>query len=189
MSPIVVALKMTAEEYLSCPDLDGLRTDLIEGEVVVNSPAWRHQVIRDDIHFALVAWTSAEPGRGRATSPLDVRVDDRNVYAPDVLWFGADRVPARSYAGPSPTPHLAVEVRSPSTWRYDVGPKKSGYERIGVRELWLVDTAADSVLVFRRSSARRRRFDVVLELNRDAELTSPLLPGFSLSLTALLSTG
>ena len=43
-------------------------------------------------------------------------------------------------------PDIAVEVRSPSTWRYDIGAKKSGYERRGLPELWLVDTRADEVL-------------------------------------------
>lgn len=62
-------------------------------------------------------------------------------------------------------------------------------ERTGLPELCLVDTAADVVLVFRRSTPRRRSFDVVLELDRDAALTSPLLPGFSLSLTALFDAG
>jgi hypothetical protein len=38
-------------------------------------------------------------------------------------------------------PDLAVEVRSPSTWRYDVGKKKATYERGGLPELWPVDTA------------------------------------------------
>ena len=51
-------------------------------------------------------------------------------------------------------PDLAVEVRSPSTWRYDVGAKKDGYERHGLPELWLVDTEARSVLVYRRARAR-----------------------------------
>jgi len=85
----------------------------------------------------------------------------------------------------SPIPDLAVEVRSPSTWRYDIGAKKAGYERRGLRELWLVDTAADAVLIFRRSEPGAPGFDTALELDRDQELTSPLLPGFALALAEL----
>jgi Uma2 family endonuclease len=84
-------------------------------------------------------------------------------------------------------PDLAVEVRSPSTWRYDIGAKKSAYERAGLPELWLVDVAADVVLVFRRSSPRAASFDVALELGRDDALGSPLLPGFALALGALFA--
>ena len=82
-------------------------------------------------------------------------------------------------------PDLAIEVRSPSTWRYDIGAKKGGYEAYGLPELWLVDTAAEAVLVFRRSDPSARVFDVALELERDGELRSSLLPGFALAVAKL----
>ena len=63
--------------------------------------------------------------------------------------------------------------------------KKSGYERERLRELWLVDSAADEVLVFRRSVADAPGFDVALELAAGDALGSPLLPGFALGLSEL----
>lgn len=51
--------------------------------------------------------------------------------------------------------------------------------------LWLVDTAAEAVLIFRRSRPRATAFDVSLELTREEELRSPLLAGFALPLTEL----
>jgi Uma2 family endonuclease len=48
-----------------------------------------------------------------------------------------------------------------------------------------VDTAAEEVLVFRRSSAEAHAFDEALELERDQRLTSPRLPGFGLELAEL----
>ena len=76
-------------------------------------------------------------------------------------------------------------MRSPSTWRYDIGAKKAGYERHGLRELWLVDTAAEEVLVFRRSQPGAPVFDIAVEFDREQQLTSPLLPGFVLALAEL----
>jgi len=76
-------------------------------------------------------------------------------------------------------------VRSPSTWRYDIGAKKAGYERHGLPELWLVDTAAEEVLVFKRSTSKAPSFDVALELTREDTITSPLLPGFAFSVAEL----
>ena len=108
------------------------------------------------------------------------------VYAPDIRWYGKVRAPGRHAQPPSPMPDLAIEVRSPSTWRFDIGAKKAGYERHGLRELWLVDTAAGVVLVFRRSARDAPAFDVALELSREQSLSSPLLPGFSLALAELL---
>lgn len=48
-----------------------------------------------------------------------------------------------------------------------------------------MDTAADEVLVFRRSKPAAPSFDVSEELARGEALTSPLLPGFTLALDAL----
>ncbi|MGI8750209.1 MAG: Uma2 family endonuclease [Thermoleophilaceae bacterium] len=78
-------------------------------------------------------------------------------------------------------PDLAVEVRSPSTWRFDVGVKRTAYEQHGLPELWLVDTAAGAVMVFRRSAPGARGFDVALEVAGGQRLESPLLLGFSIA--------
>jgi Uma2 family endonuclease len=130
--------RMTADEYLAVP-YDGCRTMLVEGEVVSNQPGLPHQFVLSDLFVALHAWATAKPGRGRFTWPIDVKVDDRNVFGPDLLWYADGRVPQCHAARPYPVPDLAVEVRSPSTWRYDIGAKKSAYERAALAELWLVD--------------------------------------------------
>lgn len=54
-----------------------------------------------------------------------------------------------------------------------------------MRELWLVDTAARSVLVILRTPAAAEFADPV-ELGADATLTSPLLPGFAAPVAALI---
>ena len=184
MNAMQVAQRMTADEYLAVP-YDGIRTMLVDGEVVVNQPGLAHQALLRDLFRALDMWTFAAAGRGEAMWPLDVKLDERNVFGPDFLWYAAGRVPGRHVPRPYPLPDLAVEVRSPSTWRYDIGAKKSAYERSGLAELWLVDTAASEIVVFRRSSPRATSFDVALELAVGDELTSPQLPGFTLALSSL----
>ncbi len=184
MNAMQVAQRMTAEEYLAVP-YDGRRTELVEGEVIVHFPLSLHQFVLLDVQRALDDWARSTPGRGSISMPLDVKLDEHNVFGPDLLWYAEGRVPERHAPRPYALPNLAVEVRSASTWRYDIGAKKSAYERAGLAELWLVDTAASEVLVFRRSSARAPAFDVSLELASGNELTSPQLPGFSLALSSL----
>lgn len=104
------------------------------------------------------------------------------MYGPDVVWYREGRSPRRGDIAPYPLPDLAVEVRSPSTWRHDIGAKKRNYERRGVAELWLVDTAAD---VVRRSPPQAPTFDISDELDANATLTSPLLPGFALPVAGI----
>lgn len=61
-------------------------------------------------------------------------------------------------------------------------------ERYGLPELWLVDTAASEILVFRRSAPRAGVFDVSLELAAGDTLASPLLPGFALPVADIFPT-
>jgi len=181
MDSVTATAQMTASEFLElAEDPSGRRWQLIDGELVMNEPSWTHNDSQGCIYSELRRWTGAASGRGRVGLPLDVRIDDRNVFAPDVVWYRENRAPSRGEPPPYPVPDIAVEVRSPSTWRFDIGTKKAHYERHGVAELWLVDTSADVVLVFRRTQARAPGFDVSVELTTADALTSPLLPGCSL---------
>jgi Uma2 family endonuclease len=185
LSPVSTSVTLlTADEFLSSPDMPE-HAELIEGEVVVTSPEFRHQALVVYLIIRLSVWVEAGPRRGVACIEVDHRLNDRNVFAPDVWWVAEDRRPARDakrFTGP---PDLAIEVRSDSTWRYDVGAKKRVYEHSGLRELWLVDTASNSVLVFRRSAPDADGFDVALELAQGDTLTSPHLPEFTLDVTTL----
>ena len=186
MTVVPVVERMTAEKFLELPvPQRGRPWNLVNGEVVVNDSSWLHQRVVGELLFALEIWARAEAGRGEVSVPLDVRLDDRNVFAPDLLWYAEGRAPARLAPPPYPMPDIAVEVRSPSTWRYDIGQKKSGYERHGLPELWLLDTAGEVVLVFRRTKADSPTFDIALELEASDRLTSPQLEGFAVAVGAL----
>ncbi|MDX6671108.1 MAG: hypothetical protein QOI91_1471 [Solirubrobacteraceae bacterium] len=186
MPAVPAAPTMTAEEFLALPVSETAAfRELVDGELLVNDPTLLHNEIQSQLLVALRGWTNAAPDRGRAYMPADVGLDERNVYKPDVLWYAAGRVPDVHSPPPYPLPDLALEIRSPSTGARDVGAKKTTYERFGLPELWLVDTAAEQVLVFRRSGATATHFDVELELERGERLESPLLPGFALELDAL----
>ncbi len=186
MNPMSVAQKMTADEFLRLPlDDDVWTRELIDGEVVVNAPSKPHQFVLRELLFALESWVRAEPRRGQIWLPLDIRLDDLNVYEPDVMWYRDGRGLDRDDDGPAPTPDIAVEVRSRSTWRKDRTVKKPMYEQQGLPELWLVDTVAERFLVSRRCSPDAATFDVELTVSRGETLTSPLLPGFAVALDDL----
>ncbi len=186
MDAVTSTAPMTAAEFLAIgEDPDGRRWQLIDGELVMNEPSRMHNGSQGEVFGALKHWAAEAPGRGWVGFPLDVQIDDRNVHAPDVAWYRATRAPLREDPPPYPAPDLAVEVRSPRTWRFDIGRKKENYERRGVGELWLVDTAADVVFVFRRSRADAPKFDISLDVGPGEALTSPLLAGFSLPVATI----
>ena len=182
----MTATLLTADDYIATGDTRPRWTELINGEVVVNNPTVRHQAAVTFIHVELVLWTRNGPGRGASPGQLDIKFDNGNVLAPDVLWVSEGRLPYDA-AYLDFAPELVVEVRSPSTWRYDTTVKFRMYEAAGVSEVWLVDTASKSVLVYRRSIASSPDFDIALELAEGEVLITPLLEGFFLDITALFN--
>lgn len=180
--------KMTIAEYLEIT-VEGDRLQLIEGEVVqMDEPRLFHGLLQARLLTALVVWTAGAPDRGMALPPINVTSDDHNRYGPDLVWLPPSKVPADPRTGElEGMPGLAVEIRSPSTWRYNLGAKKRVYERSGLPELWLVDDRADTMLVYRRSSPDAPVFDVELELTTGDTLTSPALPGFAYALAELFA--
>ena len=74
--------RLTADKFLELP-LDEYRfTQLINGEIVVSEPTLRHQDLCVFIVRRLLGWIESGSGRGRAGIPVDVVLDDRNVFAP-----------------------------------------------------------------------------------------------------------
>jgi Uma2 family endonuclease len=183
---MATAERMTAERYYEIT-VEGDRKQLVDGRIVVNEPKTVHSLLQTRLVFALCVWVEDGEGRGLAITPTDVRMDEYNVYGPDVLWFRQERIPADLRGYPEHVPDLCVEIRSPGTWRYDVGAKKRVYEAGGLPELWLVDDVAETVLVYRRSRPGAPTYDVSLELARGDTLESPMLPGFGLSLEKLFA--
>lgn len=176
--------RMTAAEYFEVSE-EGDHLQLIDGRLVVNEARPFHQLAQARLLTALHRWTEEAQGRGLALGPIDIVASEHDVYGPDVVWIAEARVPgdlSRRFDG---MPDIAVEVRSPGTWRYDVGRKKAAYEAAGLPELWLVDTAAEVVLVFRRSGPAAKAFDVELEVAGEDVLASPQLDGFGVPVREL----
>jgi Uma2 family endonuclease len=172
----LMTASLTADEFLAGDYPVG--SELINGEVFVNDPAFPHQEIAGRIYVALVLWTRSKRGRGRAGYGGNWVLADGHVYKPDVWWTAARPTGSR-HSGP---PDLAVEVRSPGTWHRDIGPKLHQYQVSRTPELWLVDSPAHTVLVFRGPDFRSG-----VELAAGQQLTTPLLPGFAVGVDELFA--
>jgi Uma2 family endonuclease len=155
---------------------------LVDGEVVVNDPGFQHQEVVARILEALRQWCTAASERGRAGFGGNWIFGPYTLLKPDV-WWCAVRPTGNSSDAP---PELAVEVRSPTTWRYDVGRKREIYEAAGVVELWLVDPEAATILVWRRPPGADT-FDQVSVLGAGDDLSTPVLDGFRLSVDELFA--
>jgi Uma2 family endonuclease len=177
-------VKFTYDDYVNFPD-DGRRHELIDGEhFVTPSPDRRHQEISLRLTVALASFLREHRLGALYEAPLDVILSDTDVVEPDILYVSNERaaILGKWVHG---APDLVVEILSPSTRKVDEAIKRHLYDRVDVREYWIVDPELEIVKVYRRSEDRR--FPRIAELARETAdvLTTPLLPGFSLSLAEL----
>ena len=77
--------RLTADEFVALPGVLK-NTQLIDGEIVVDTPNTRHQRLSDWILYKLMSFAEEDPETGEAVSGLQARMDDHNVFVPDVWW-------------------------------------------------------------------------------------------------------
>jgi len=167
--------RITADEYFDSPayaEHDFMQ--LIDGEMVIAMPPLPvHQLIVANILVML--WTYAKQHGGKAfVSPVEVRLDDGNVFEPDVLYLAPDTqcvVDSKRLIG---APDLVAEALSPSTAKYDRAAKFRAYQAAGVREYWIVDPSNVCLEIYIQDGGRFVQYGIYEP--RDM-FTSPTLGG------------
>ncbi len=138
---------LTYEDLLAFPD-DGLRRELIDGELIVSpSPKTRHQTISVRLTLALGNHIETHGGAKVFHAPLDTLFSERDVVEPDLLVVLDDQQEIITEPNIKGVPALLIEIVSDP--RLDRVRKRDLYERVGVPEYWIVDPDADRVEVFR----------------------------------------
>jgi Uma2 family endonuclease len=177
-------LGMTAEELFELPD-DGMRHELVEGELRTMSPAgFDHGRLALRIGARILDHVE-QHGLGEvlaAETGFVLRRAPDTVRAPDVAFVAADRVAAgagRAFA--ELAPDLVVEVVSPSDRASEVAAKAAMWLDAGVRLVWVVDPQA-------RLAAVHHPGGLVTVLREDGALDGEdVLPGFRLPLAPLFA--
>ncbi len=154
--------------------------ELINGELVQKqSPTYDHQSISREILVSLTLFARQSRSGQVWSAPLDVVLDDRNVYQPDIFFVKKERYfifdeKEKIVIG---APDLVVEILSKSTAHKDRGDKRDIYEKYGVREYWLVDPVKKSIEQY---AFVHERFKLVSYLEETGVLKSTILEGFEL---------
>ena len=131
----------TVEQLHALPD-DGNRYEIVDGALLVTpAPSWLHQGAVGEL-YVLLSEYARRHGLHCVMAPADVAFSRTSVVEPDVF------VTRRRIDGAIPRDFddvrhlvLAVEVLSPSSMRADRHVKRRLYQREGVEEYWIVDTA------------------------------------------------
>jgi Uma2 family endonuclease len=177
-------VRWTTTDIDLLPENEGIRYEIIDGELfVTRAPHIRHQRTCGKIYRELDAWSESS-GLGEAFITPGILFTEADNVIPDVIWISNERLAVLvddegHLTGP---PELVVEVLSAGREqeRRDREAKLKLYSSKGVQEYWIVNWRLQQVEVYRRENALLK---LIVTLLSNDELTSPLLPGFSCSIT------
>ena len=141
--------RIHAEDYYDLPEYEQHDLiQLIDGEVIISMPPIpKHQRIVRDILFLLTTVSRSKGGEA-LSAPIEVYLDEHNIFEPDVLYLRADSQCTVGEKRLTGAPDLGVEVLSPGTAKYDRQQKYEAYQRHGVSEYWIVDPLHETVEVW-----------------------------------------
>lgn len=133
----------TYDDYMRLPE--GAPYELIAGQLVHEpSPTFKHQSIVNILATEFTIFVRANNHGHIVTSPIDVKLSERDVFQPDIVFISHERA-TNIRERIDGAPDLVVEALSPSTSHYDLDPKRRMYEQSGVLEYWIVDPASSSI--------------------------------------------
>lgn len=173
------APKVTAEMFQDIPEGPPY-FQVIDGQLFMSpSPCVPHQEITGTLYRLIANYLDQHPLGRVFIAPLDVYLDNINIFEPDVFFLLNEHKARLTPKGLEGAPDLVIEVLSPGTAKYDKGPKRLAYAQFGVQEFWLVDPAKRTVDVydFRTSSDAEP-----LRYIEDQTLTPLILPGLIINL-------
>lgn len=174
---------LTYEEYYALPEG---RYEIYDGVLYEPPPPrYDHQNVAGKLHLMLGNFLAEHPELGEVIiAPFEVRLstDPPLSVEPDLLVIGVanlERLQDLRFEGP---PDLVIEVVSPSNSRNDAVRKRELYGRHGVPEYWMVWPTDERIDVLTQPD-----YLVTRSVGRGERLETPLLPGFSLDVTALFT--
>jgi Uma2 family endonuclease len=176
--------RLTYDELLALqdrPEYDGLRLELIEGELFVSAaPNVFHQRVLVNTTVTLDPYVRSRDLGVVLVAPTEIRLAVDTAVQPDIIFISRERmhiIRSRNIEG---APDLVIEILSPSNRRVDLTRKKAVYERLGVPEYWIVDPESFAVSIF--ALVDGRFVSVPIE---DGIARSRVLPGFAIALADL----
>jgi Uma2 family endonuclease len=176
--------RLTYDELLALQDLpenDGLRLELIEGELFVSAtPNLFHQRVSTNVTDRLGPYVRSRGLGVVFYAPTEVRLAGDSAVQPDIIFISRERMhilKARNIEG---APDLVIEILSLSNRRVDLTRKKAVYDGLGVSDYWVVDPESFAVSIFALVDGRYVSLPIEAGIAR-----SRIVPGFAIALADL----
>lgn len=118
---------------------EGTLCQLINDTLVMSpAPTTPHARVQRKIFSVLNNYVEEKHVGEVFFAPVDVYLNNKNVYQPDIFFVSRDRRNIIEKKGIFSAPDLVIEVLSDDKM-YDLKTKKAVYETSGVKEYWVVD--------------------------------------------------
>ena len=178
---------LTVADLDAFPEDDGNRYELIEGELFVSrAPGIPHQRVLYNLLMEFGLYLKANPigilvpGAGAIFSDYDAVIPDLG-FVVNERWDQV--VTGVKFTGAL---DLVIEMLSPGTQnrQRDLSAKRRLYGKYGVAEYWIVDSENLSVSIFRLEGETLKE---IAALTGEDKLTSTILPGFQLQVSAIFN--
>lgn len=115
-------------------------------------------------------------------APIDVYLDEENQFQPDLIFISNENSNIIKETRIEGAPDLVVEILSKSTSKNDKIYKKAQYERLGVKEYWIVDPVHFLTDQFIRENGK---FQLIGTFGDEHMIKSPLFSCISIDLRKL----
>ncbi len=176
---------------------DGKRYELLYGKryELMSAPTSQHGDISFNIAFLLKLYSREQKTKCRIFhAPFDVRLtkpntestENKDIYTvvqPDICVIcDANKIDKRGCLG---SPDLIVEVLSPSTMKYDLNEKFNLYEKNGVREYWVVNPEAKTLIIFHLTDENKYDEGEIFAFDEEKIVKTKLFEGLTIDLTEI----
>lgn len=153
VDPSLPVKTYTLEEFWQLPDPpDRSKLELIDGVLYMTPPpADTHDDVVARLAGIVIPQVKAEGYKGKFYFPrAAIWTSARTYLEPDLFYISAE-LAARLAPKHRDSADLIIEVISPGSAVYDRNKKAEAYAALGVRELWLIDEAEQTVEVRRQA--------------------------------------
>jgi Uma2 family endonuclease len=169
MTPMLLE-RLHAQEYLTQDSDYPYIRELLDGEIILSSsPKPIHQITCGKTYRFLAGIV---PNGMVIFAPMDVQLGEHDVVQPDLFWASTNGTCVELDNRFQGAPDLVIEVLSPSTAKRDKGYKFQLYQRVGVKEYWLMNPDLQLIEIW---ALQDGRYVLVEVADQEDSFTSPIL--------------
>ena len=180
MDAIVADKIYTVADYEQLPE--GAPYQLIDANLIDRpSPTSTHQEIAFKLTLKLGNFVEKHQLGKVYFAPLDVHLDEHNVFQPDILFIANDRLHIVKDVVRG-APDMVIEILSPATAYYDLISKKRLYGKHGVSEYWIIDPKEGFVEVYENTAGDMQ---LAQKVEKKGTISSQVVIKFRLALKDL----